>query len=70
MLSSMIAGSIQLFWSWSSYAPPRSTATAHCIDMHVKELRAMGEGDRAASSPRRLAEDSPFYSDRERPRLV
>jgi AhpD family alkylhydroperoxidase len=27
----------------------------HCIDMHVKELRAMGRRRSAASSPRRLA---------------
>jgi len=41
----------------------------HCIDMHVKELRAMGEGEQ------RLYlldawEESPFYSDRERAALA
>jgi AhpD family alkylhydroperoxidase len=42
---------------------------AHCIDMHVKELRAMGEGEQ------RLYlldawEESPCYSDRERAALA
>lgn len=42
---------------------------AHCIDMHVKELRADGE------SEQRLYlldtwEESPFYSDRERAALA
>jgi alkylhydroperoxidase family enzyme len=42
---------------------------SHCIDMHAKELRAMGEGEQ------RLYlldawEESPFYSDRERAALA
>jgi AhpD family alkylhydroperoxidase len=42
---------------------------SHCIDMHMNELRAMGEGEQ------RLYlldawEESPFYSDRERAALA
>ena len=40
----------------------------HCIDMHVKELRAMGEGDQRLHLLDAWQE-SPFYSDRERAAL-
>ena len=41
----------------------------HCIDMHVKELRAMGEGDQRLHLLDAWQE-SPFYSDRERAALT
>ena len=40
----------------------------HCIDMHVKELRAMGEGDQRLHLLDAWQE-LPFYSDRERAAL-
>jgi AhpD family alkylhydroperoxidase len=42
---------------------------AHCIDMHVKELRAMGEGEQRLHLLDAW-EESPFYSDRERAALT
>src|ERR1043165_1626448 len=42
---------------------------AHCIDMHVKELRAMGEGEQRLYLLNAW-EESPFYSDRERTALA
>jgi AhpD family alkylhydroperoxidase len=41
----------------------------HCIDMHVKELRAMGEGEQRLHLLDAW-EESPFYSDRERAALT
>ena len=41
----------------------------HCIDMHVKELRAMGEGEQRLHLLD-AREESPFYSDRERAALT
>ena len=41
----------------------------HCIDMHVKELRAMGEGEQRLHLLNAW-EESPFYSDRERAALT
>src|SRR5450756_1272704 len=66
MHSSMIAGSIRLFWSWSSCAPPRSMA-AVIASTCMRRSCAPGE--------QRLYlldawEESPFYSDRERAALA
>jgi AhpD family alkylhydroperoxidase len=41
----------------------------HCIDMHVKELRAKGEGEQRLHLLDAW-EESPFYSDRERAALT
>ncbi|HEY7087456.1 MAG TPA: carboxymuconolactone decarboxylase family protein [Tepidisphaeraceae bacterium] len=42
---------------------------AHCIDMHVKELRAIGEDEQRLYLLNAWKE-SPFYSDRERAALA
>jgi AhpD family alkylhydroperoxidase len=41
----------------------------HCIDMHVKELRTMGEGEQRLHLLNAW-EESPFSSDRERAALT
>ena len=42
---------------------------AHCLDMHWKDLRAMGESEQRLYSPDAW-EESPYYSDRERAALA
>jgi AhpD family alkylhydroperoxidase len=42
---------------------------AHCLDMHWKDLRAIGEGEQRLYSLDAW-EESPFYSDRERAALA
>ena len=68
MLSSMIAGSISTLLELVKLRASQINGCGHCIDMHVKELRAMGEGDQRLHLLDAWQE-SPFYSDRERAAL-
>src|SRR4051812_11452484 len=52
MLSFIVAASIR-FMELIKLRASQINGCAHCIDMHVKELRAMGEGEQRLYRPRR-----------------
>lgn len=53
---------------WFDSAPRRSTG-AYCLDIHWKDLRAVGEGDQRLYSLHAWRE-CPYYTDRERAALA
>ena len=54
--------------TWSGFGPRRSNGCAYCLDMHWKDLRAIGEGEQRLYSLDAWRE-CPYYTDRERAAL-